>query len=142
MLFRSRQIDATGQPIKDPVTGQYVQTAWYDDYLDSDGSKTNRVVLGISKIVQNEKFMRENGSNPTWRSISAYMEVRQMIAQQLAARQTKSLNAKANADLRIVYDAVVNKLKQDDKLGFAYMYDRFLSQDLIYDKYLTPRENQ
>ena len=47
--------------------------------------------------------------------------------------------AKANKDMRYIYDAVVNKLKSDDKLGFSYVYDRFLSQDLVFDKYLTPK---
>ena len=29
-------------------------------------------------------------------------------------------------------------VKLVDPLGFTYIYDRFLSQDLIVDKYLTP----
>ena len=37
---------------------------------------------------------------------------------------------------------MVNKLKQDDKLGFAYLYDRFLSQDLVTDKYLAPKVSE
>ena len=136
----SRKTDATGNPIVDPKTGQYIQSAWYDDYLASDGSKTNRVVLGLSKILQNQKFMSENSNNSTWKSVAAYMGVRQAIAAELAKRQTKSIGSKANTDLKIAYDLVVNKLKQDDKLGFAYIYDRFLSQDLVFDKYLTPKE--
>jgi hypothetical protein len=44
--------------------------------------------------------------------------------------------------MKYMYDAVVSKLKNDDKLGFAYLYDRFLSQDLVYDKYLTPKETK
>ena len=134
----SRKTDAEGNPILNPVTGQYEQTAWSDDYLDSDGSKTNRVILGLGKILQDEKFMKKNGNNATWNSVSAYMVIRQMIAESLMKRQYKTLNAKANQDLKFTYDAIVNKLKNDDKLGFAYIYDRFLSQDLIYDKYLTP----
>ena len=136
----SRQTDSDGNLVIDPKTGQYVQTAWSNDYLDSDGSKTNRVVVGLSKILQNKKFMKDNVNNPTWRSVAAYLEVRKQIAQELAKRETKGIEAKDNLDLKIIYDAVVNKLKNDDKLGFAYVYDRFLSQDLVYDKYLTPRE--
>lgn len=130
--------DDKGNPVVNPVTGQYEQTAWYDDYLDSDGSKTNRVVYGLGKILNNEKFMKQNANNPTWKSVAAYFTVRQLISTSLKQRPFKTLNAKANIDLRITYDAVVNKLKNDDKLGFAYLYDRFLSQDLVYDKYLTP----
>lgn len=132
--------DAQGNPIINPKTGQYEQTAWYDDYLDSDGSKTNRVILGFGRILDNKKFMSENKKNPTWKSVSAYMDLRRVIAQELLTRSAKSIDAKSNADVRVMYDTMVNKLKEDDKLGFAYIYDRFLSQDLVYDKYLTPKQ--
>ena len=136
------QTDAEGKPVFDDKTGQYVQTAWYDDYLDSDGSKTNKVILGLSKILQDETFMKSNRNSATWKSVSAYLDVRKVIAKELLSRDVKSIDAKANADIRFIYDGTVNKLKQDDKLGFAYLYDRFLSQDLVTDRYLTPREGE
>jgi len=138
----SQKTDANGNPIINPKTNQIEQTAWSDDYLDSDGSKTNRVILGLGKILTNNKFIEANKNNPTWKSVSAYLDFRKALAQELSSRKVKSINAKANTDLRFIYDGIVNKLKQDDKLGFAYVYDRFLSQDLIYDKYLTPKENK
>ena len=134
--------DADGKPVVNPKTGQFEQTAWYDDYLDSDGSKTNRVIVGLGKILTDKKFIEANKNNSTWKSVSAYLDLRKALAQELASREVKSINAKANIDLRFIYDGTVNKLKQDDKLGFAYVYDRFLSQDLVYDKYLTPKENK
>lgn len=134
----SRQTDDAGNPIKDPKTGQYKQTAWYDDYLDSDGSKTNRVIVGLGTILNDQKFMDKNQNNPTWKSVNAYIDFRKAVSEELAKRPTRSITAKDNADLKLIYDATVQKLKQDDKLGFAYIYDRFLSQDLAYDKYLTP----
>ena len=134
----ARKTDENGNPIRNPKTGQYEQTAWFDDYLDSDGSKTNRVVVGLSEVISDQKFMKDNGSNPTWKSVAAYLEIRQKIATELSMREVKSIDAKKNKDLRAVYDLVVNKLKNDDKMGFAYLYDRFLSQDLVFDKYLTP----
>ena len=133
------QTDFEGKPLFDNKTGQYVQTAWYDDYLDSDGSKTNKVIVGLSKILQNETFMKDNKNNPTWKSTSAYLDIRKAIAKELLKREVKSIDAKANVDLKYIYDGMVNKLKQDDKMGFAYLYDRFLSQDLVTDKYLTPK---
>jgi hypothetical protein len=138
----SRQTDEDGNPILDPKSGQFIQTAWSDDYLDSDGSKTNRVILGLSTITSDEKFMKANKKNPTWKTISAYLDFRKIMAQELIARDVKSITAKSNLDLKIIYDTVVNKFKQDDKLGFAYVYDRFLSQDLVIDKYLTPKESK
>jgi hypothetical protein len=86
--------------------------------------------------------MKDNADNPTWKSVSAYSDFRRVIASQLATREAKSITAKKNADLKVLYDAVVNKLKNDDKMGFSYLYDRFLSQDLVYDKYLTPGEGK
>jgi hypothetical protein len=135
----SRQEDAQGNPIIDPKSGQFVRTAWYDDYLDSDGSKTNRVVAGLAKIIGNEKFMADNRKSTTWKSVGVYFDFRQAIAGELLKREVKSIDAKANADLRIVYDAVVRKLKTDDPIGFGEIYERFLTQDLIVDKYLTPQ---
>ena len=138
----SQKTDADGNPIINPKTGQIEQTAWSDDYNDSDGSKTNRVILGLGKILTDKKFIEANKDNATWKSVSAYLDFRKSLAQELSSRKVKSINAKANTDLRFIYDGIVNKLKQDDKLGFAYVYDRFLSQDLVYDKYLTPKENK
>ena len=136
------QTDAEGKPLFDNKTGQYVQTAWYDDYLDSDGSKTNKVIVGLSKVLQDETFMKDNKNSPTWKSVSAYLDIRKAIAQNLLRRDVKSIDAKANVDLKFIYDGMVNKLKQDDKLGFAYLYDRFLSQDLVTDKYLAPKVSE
>jgi hypothetical protein len=138
----AQKTDADGNPVINPKTGQVEQTAWYDDYLDSDGSKTNRVILGLGAILSDKKFIAANKNNSTWKSVSAYLDLRKAIAAELSNRKVKSINAKANVDMKFIYDGTVNKLKQDDKLGFAYVYDRFLSQDLVYDKYLTPKENK
>ncbi len=133
------QTDADGKPLFDKSSGQYVQTAWYDDYLDSDGSKTNKVIVGLGTALNDPDFIKDNRNNTTWKSISTYLNLRNKIATELSKREVKSIDAKANKDMRYIYDAVVNKLKSDDKLGFSYVYDRFLSQDLVYDKYLTPK---
>ena len=134
----SIQTDNDGKPIFNSKVGDFARTAWYDDYLDSDGSKTNRIVAGLSKILDNEKFMKDNKNSPTWKSVSVYFDIRKSMASELMKRDVKSINAKANIDIRYAYDAVISKLKKDDPLGFAYLYDRFLSQDLIVDRFLTP----
>ena len=136
------QTDTDGKPLFDKSTGQYVQTAWYDDYLDSDGSKTNKVIVGLGTALNDPDFIKDNRNNTTWKSISTYLNLRNRIATELVKRDVRSIDAKANKDLRYIYDAVVNKLKSDDKLGFSYVYDRFLSQDLVFDKYLTPKETK
>jgi hypothetical protein len=134
--------DVDGKPVLNATTNQLEQSAWYDDYLDSDGSKTNRVILGLGKILNDKKFIAENADNPTWKSVKTYVEFRKAVASELQSREVKSITAKANTDVKMLYDAMVSKLKNDDKMGFAYVYDRFLSQDLIVDKYLTPKESK
>jgi hypothetical protein len=134
--------DVAGQPVLNKTTGQLEQSAWWDDYLDSDGSKTNRVILGLGKILNDKKFIADNANNPTWKSIKAYVEFRKVVASELISRDTRSITAKSNSDVKMLYDAMVAKLKNDDKMGFAYVYDRFLSQDLVVDKYLTPKESK
>ena len=133
------QRDAQGNPIKDSKTGQYVQTAWYDDYLDSDGSKTNRVILGLGKVLDDPTFMADNKNSTIWKSVGIYFDYRQAIAAELLQRKAKSIDAKSNTDLRIFYDGIVSKLKKDDPIGFGSLYERFLTQDLVVDKYLTPK---
>jgi hypothetical protein len=133
------QTDPEGKPIFNKKTGEYERTAWYDDYLDSDGSKTNRIIAGLGKILTDPDFVKNNRNSTTWKSVNQYLEFRKLVAQELLKRDARSIEAKSNADLKIIYDGVVNKLKQDDKLGFSYVYDRFLSQDLVVDKQLTPK---
>lgn len=109
--------------------------AWYDDYLDTDGSKTNRVIRGLTRILNDESFMQNNADNPTWKSVGAYLVLRNQVAKELSKRKTKTLGAKANIELAKAFDAAVGRLKQDD-IGFSDLYDRFLSQDKVYDKYI------
>jgi hypothetical protein len=134
------QTDAEGKPMFDKKSGEYVFTPWYIDYLDSDGSKTNRVIAGLSKILSDPNFAENNKNSTTWKSVDRYLEFRKVVARELLTREAKSIEAKSNADLKVIFDSFVNKLKEDDKLGFAYIHDRFLSQDLVRDKQLTPRE--
>lgn len=109
--------------------------AWYDDYLDTDGSKTNRVIRGLTRILNDESFMQINADNPTWKSVGAYLVLRNQVAKELEKRKTKTLGAKANIELAKAFDAAIGRLKQDD-IGFSDLYDRFLSQDKVYDKYI------
>jgi hypothetical protein len=121
----------------DPVTGQPTgqPSAWYEDYRDIDGTKSAKTMSGFKKIISNEKFMADNGDDPTWKSVAVYMKIRDSIASLLGARESSNIDSKQNEDLRMALDYYVNQLKAGD-LEFANIYDRFLSQDRIYDKYL------
>ena len=121
----------------DPVTGAStgVPSAWYQDYRDVDGLKTAKTIVGLRKIVSNSKFMADNGSDPTWKSMSLYLEVRDAIAARLGGRAVKNIDAQENTDLRLMLDYYVNELKTGD-VEFADIFERYLSQDKIYDKYI------
>jgi hypothetical protein len=136
----SVQKDAQDNPIFDKKTGQYAPTAWYLDYQDSDGAKTNKIVYGLSAILNDKKFMEDHKNSSTWKSVGVYFDFRKAIAEELMKRPVKSIDAKANADLQSIYNQVVKKLTKDDPLGFKPLYDRFLTQDLVSDKYLTPKK--
>jgi len=113
-------------------------SAWYLDYQDTDGSKINKSIEGLKTILNDKKFLEKNADNPTWKSVALYLELRAKFASALAQRDVKSIDAKANSDIRFLYDTIVNRMKNENQ-GFKDLYERFLAQDLIYDKYLTPK---
>ena len=83
--------------------------------------------------------MNDHKNSSTWKSVGVYFDFRKAIAEELMKRPAKSIDAKSNIDLRAIYDGVVKKLTTDDPIGFKPLYDRFLTQDLVSDKYLTPK---
>jgi hypothetical protein len=121
----------------DPVTGEPTgePSAWYQDWRDTDGLKTAKTMIGLRKIVNNKEFMTDNADDPTWKSVALYLNIRDRFARNLMAREVSNINAKSNLDLRIMFDFYVNQLKLGD-VEFADIYERYLSRDMIFDKYL------
>ena len=121
----------------DPVTGEQtnVPSAWYQDFKDIDGLKTSKVVIGLKRIVADERFMDDNADDPTWKSVSLYLKIREEFAKKLRAREVSSIDAKSNVDLKLMLDFYVNQLKRGD-VQFADIYERYLSRDMIFDRYL------
>lgn len=134
--MKSAVIDALATET-DPVTGQSTGTpsAWYEDYKDVDGLKTAKTIVGLRKIVANKKFMDDNADDPTWKSVVLYLKVRDELARKLQGRAVKSIDAKSNMDLRLMLDFYVSQLKGGD-VEFADIYERYLSRDMIFDRYL------
>jgi hypothetical protein len=122
---------------QDPVTGKSTGevSAWFEDYNDVNRVKVLKTVSGLKKTIADTKFMEDNKNNPTWKSVVVYMKIRDMLALRLGARESANIDAKSNSDIRFLYDVIVKKLKSDD-IGFSDMYDRYLSQDTVYNKYL------
>jgi hypothetical protein len=134
--IKSAVIESLSSEI-DPVTGEKtgVPSAWYQDYKDIDGLKTAKTIIGLRRIVDNDKFMSDNADDPTWKSVALYLKIRDEFAMKLQARAVQSIDAKANVDLRLMFDFYVSQLKRGD-VEFADIYDRYLSRDMIFDKYL------
>jgi hypothetical protein len=134
--MKAAVIDALATEI-DPVTGEStnVPSAWFEDYKDVDGLRTAKTIVGLRKIVSNPTFMGDNADDPTWKSVALYLKIRDEFARKLQARSVKSLDAKANADLRLMFDFYVSQLKGGD-VEFADIYERYLSRDMIFDRYL------
>ena len=122
---------------KDPVTGASSGkiSAWFDDYNDVNRAKVLKTVQGLQKIVNDPKFMKDNKDNPTWKSLVLYMNYRTLLSSKLAQRESANIDAQSNSDLRTFYDVMTSKLKSED-IGFSDMYDRYLSQDPVYNKYV------
>ena len=113
-------------------------SAWYIDYKDTDGAKTIKSIEGLKLILNDSKFMAKNANNSMWKSAALYLEVRDKLAKALAQREVKTLDAKANTDIKFIYDTIVSRMRNESE-GFKDLYDRYLSQDPIYDKNLTPK---
>lgn len=128
---------ATLAATKDPVTGKPTGevSPWFEDYNDVNRTKVLKTISGLEKAITDKTFMEDNKNNPTWKSVVVYLKIRNMLAMQLAERSSANIDAKSNGDIRFVYDSFVKKLKSDD-IGFSDMYDRYLSQDTVYNKYL------
>jgi hypothetical protein len=76
--------------------------------------------------------MADKADDPTWKSIGIYVKVREDMAKMLRGRPSSSIDAEENLDLRMIMDYYISQLKAGD-LDFAQIYDRFLSQDSVYD---------
>jgi hypothetical protein len=53
-------------------------------------------------------------------------------------QENKDINSPSNVVVRFYYDQKVSQLKNDD-IGFSDIYDRYFSNDPVYDKVFTPR---
>lgn len=131
----SYEHDANGNPLLDKA-GSPIPTPWYESYLDPNGSKTLKVISGFNKIITDKTFMKDNGNSPTWKSVASYLQIRNQLSDILSQRKSKTITAKANRDVYAIYQATVTALKQGD-IGFSDIYDRYLSQDQVYYKYIS-----
>ena len=115
---------------------------WALDYRDTNGSKFQVTRQVFNAIVSDKKFMKDYGNDPTWKSVSLYLQIQgtteNILKKRAAASKagykhfSGSLTAKSNADVKAYYDTYINKLKQQDN-GFGDLYDRYFAYDPVYD---------
>jgi len=109
---------------------------WYKDYSSTDKAKYQNVVETFNLALNDKKFMKDHGNDPTWKSIKLFLDMRKEVASYLATQDVKNIDSVSNADAKFYYDGKVRQFKKDD-IGFADIYDRYFSNDPVYDKVFT-----
>ena len=110
--------------------------AWYDDYNSNAKNGYQNVIKTLNLALNDKKFMADHGNDSTWKSIRLFLDARQQIAGVLARQDVKDINSRSNLAIRLIYDTYINGLKQDD-IGFSDLYERYFSNDPVYDKVYT-----
>lgn len=109
---------------------------WYDDYNSNAKNGYQNVIKTFNLALNDKKFVADHNNDPTWKSIKLFLDARQQVASILAQQDVKNINSKSNLPVRFIYDTYINNLKKDD-IGFADIYDRYFSNDPVYDKVYT-----
>ena len=107
---------------------------WANDRMTFTIGKWKETLVGIDKILENEKFIsslsEENKS--AWAMMQDYMDSRDTLMSQLAQRKEQGMSgvitSGENADLQQTWDYYVNTIKKNNT-QFSSWYDRFLVED-------------
>ena len=130
---------AEGKPLADykktvieAINKKYPE--WEKDRLTFTLGKWKETLIGIDKILENEKFMSSlpETVQPAWATMQDYMDSRDTLMFELAKRKEQGMSgsivAGENADLREAWDAYTSSLKRNNT-QFSSWYDRFLEAD-------------
>lgn len=103
-------------------------TPWYEEFSTREPSRMAKKLYGLRQIATDERMLgRED-----MQGLADYFIMRDDFKSQLTTRAdaglAKTLDAKANQDLRDLWEEAVFNLK-DTNLQFASLYDRYLEQD-------------
>jgi hypothetical protein len=92
-----------------------------------------KTIIAINEILENEKFMEENDSEP-WALMRDYMDSREdmisLLEQRAAMGGSANITAKSNVDLQEAWDAYISDIKAENTL-FSSWYNRFLDNDTL-----------
>lgn len=109
---------------------QRLHPAWYDDYAQTDRAFWERRLRDMRTVVDSPGM----DGRPDIAGLREYLRIRDIVTGELTARDraggAKTLESPQNADLRLLFDAAVERLTLEN-LAFSDLYDRFLANDQV-----------
>lgn len=99
--------------------------AWYEAFSVTDRNKAARRLEGLRRLSADERL----GQRDDMKGLARYIQARDALSAELASRKTKTLTATANRDLALLWETVVEKLKEEN-LSFAALHHRWLDRDV------------
>ena len=121
-LSAAPDLVATKAQFVEDLSNQY--PGWGKAYGEIDIESVNKFLRTASKWVQDPRL----SGRQDMQTFKDYLEGRQIVREELAKRQYKSINAQANADLREAWDIFVGDLLDQD-ITFERIYTRILEKD-------------
>ena len=107
---------------------------WAADYFSVDRGKWVYRMDSMRTMLNDPKWMKENGQRPVVQGMAIYLNVRTQIARELASRKaygmSSTLAAKDNADLDGLWNSTIAQLLQGSG-EFEDFYNRFLQNDPV-----------
>lgn len=124
-----------GEPtLPDGSANPYYNEEWSRDYYGLDPRRYERMIPGLTEIAYSDMANSPNRSD--LRSLQTYLTGREAIRQELERRAadggSKSLGAKANADLASNWGRFVDGLIEADT-RFGDLHHRYLNRDMGVD---------
>ena len=111
-----------------------VNLDWYSVYASPDRAKYARRAEIMKTALRDKKWMSDNGDRTVVKNIALYLEARDAIAglldQRDAAGGSRSLTAKANADVAQALDMYTTQLMKDSP-EFEQFINRYFANDSV-----------
>ena len=111
-----------------------VNLDWYSVYSSPDRAKYARRAEIMKTALRDKKWMGDNGDRAVVRNIALYLEARDAIGGLLEARDaaggSRSLTAKANADVAQALDIYTTQLMKDSP-EFEQFINRYFANDSV-----------
>ena len=111
-----------------------VNLDWYSVYASPDRAKYARRAEIMKTALKDKKWMADNGDRAVVKNIALYLEARDAIAglldQRDAAGGSRSLTAKANADVAQAMDMYTTQLMKDSP-EFEQFINRYFANDSV-----------